>query len=58
VEGIPYSINKKDEIILFRIIQEFFSNTIKHSRAKKLEVHLKYEPDMLIITLQDDGNWF
>jgi len=58
VEGTPYWINKNDEIILFRIIQEFFSNTIKHSQAKNLIVKLIYSPNNLIITLQDDGIGF
>src|SRR5690554_3450546 len=32
IKGEPLQIPNKEEIIVFRIIQEFFSNTIKHSR--------------------------
>ncbi|WP_411766931.1 sensor histidine kinase [Winogradskyella sp. A3E31] len=50
--------NKKDEIILFRILQEFFSNTIKYAEAEQLSVKLKYTDDSLIITAEDNGNGF
>ena len=55
VEGEEVYINPKDEIILYRIVQEFFSNTIKHAEAANLQVKLKYTKDNLTITLQDDG---
>jgi len=58
VEGDAYFINKEDEIILFRIIQEIFSNAIKHSQAKNLIVRLKYLPESFEISLQDDGIGF
>ncbi|PNW28947.1 sensor histidine kinase [Formosa algae] len=48
----------KDSIILFRILQEFFSNTIKYSEASLLEVHINYTPDFVIITAEDDGVGF
>lgn len=50
--------NKKDEIILFRIIQEFFSNTNKYSEAEHLSVILNYTNETLVITAKDDGKGF
>jgi len=50
--------NSKDEIILFRIIQEFISNTIKYSEAKNLGITLNYSNDFLKIIAQDDGVGF
>jgi len=38
--GEEFYINPKDEIILYRIVQEFFSNTIKHAEASNLSVSL------------------
>jgi signal transduction histidine kinase len=59
IQGKTRSItNSKDEIILFRIIQEFISNTIKHSEAKNLEITLNYSNDFLKIIVQDDGVGF
>ena len=42
VSGDEQDIDKKSSIIIFRILQEFFSNTIKHSRASKLNVSLNF----------------
>ncbi|SDI44731.1 sensor histidine kinase [Winogradskyella thalassocola] len=50
--------NKKDEIILFRILQEFFSNTLKYAEAEQLLVSLDYEAQFLNIKVEDDGKGF
>ena len=52
------SIKNEDEIIIFRILQEFFSNVIKHARANKLFVHLYYKKDVLEINVVEDGVGF
>ncbi len=58
VEGESYEIPQKDSIILFRILQEFFSNVIKHSRADNLEVRFEYLPEELQIKASDNGIGF
>jgi len=50
--------NKKDEIILFRILQEFFSNTLKYAEAEHLNIALDYQKQFLKIKVEDDGNGF
>ncbi|WP_240911267.1 sensor histidine kinase [Yeosuana marina] len=50
--------NKKDEIIIFRIIQEFLSNSVKYSEAKHLKIDLEYTSDLLKIMASDDGKGF
>ena len=50
--------NKKHEIIVFRILQEFLSNSVKYSEAKNLKILLEYLPDTLRITASDDGKGF
>jgi signal transduction histidine kinase len=50
--------NKKDELILFRILQEFSSNTLKYAEATHLEVTLNYLADKLEIIIKDDGVGF
>jgi len=50
--------NRKHEIILFRILQEFLSNSVKYSEAKNLNISLDYQNDSLIITAKDDGKGF
>ncbi len=56
--GDPYSIPSKDAIIIFRILQEFFSNAIKHSRADHLHVQFNYNPGEVQIVVQDNGVGF
>lgn len=50
--------NKKHEIIIFRILQEFFSNSVKYSEANHLKVQLEYQTNNLIIEASDDGKGF
>jgi hypothetical protein len=56
--GKKIKIDKKATIIIFRILQEFFSNTIKHSKASELKVCLDYTISHLMITAQDNGVGF
>lgn len=58
VKGTQKNINEKSSIIIFRILQEFFSNTIKHSRASELSVNLNYTENELLIEAKDNGIGF
>ncbi len=58
VQGQQQDLNPKAEVVIFRILQEFFSNTIKHSRATKLDVNLVFEDQKLTITATDNGVGF
>ncbi|MGB8376105.1 MAG: ATP-binding protein, partial [Salegentibacter sp.] len=57
-EGEKIFPPKEDTIILFRILQEFFSNVLKHSKATKLSVNFFYKKGELQITAKDNGNGF
>lgn len=50
--------NKKDEIILFRILQEFFSNTLKYAEAETLHVMIIYNQNVLKVVVNDNGKGF
>ncbi|WP_378185740.1 sensor histidine kinase [Aquimarina sp. W85] len=52
------NIDPKVEIIIFRILQEFFSNTIKHSKASNLIVDVIFDKEKLVINASDDGVGF
>ncbi len=56
-ETTPFK-NRKHEIIIFRILQEFFSNTVKYSKAEHLKVKLNYTQNTLKIVASDDGVGF
>ncbi len=58
IDGTPQILDPKDEIIIFRILQEFFSNTIKHSKASTLCVGIDYSDKKLTITADDNGIGF
>ena len=56
--GNEKEIITNDSIIIFRIFQEFLSNTIKYSNAQHITVLLDYGDQELNITAQDDGDGF
>lgn len=56
-ESIDFK-ERKHEIILFRILQEFLSNSVKYSEAKNILIVLDYQPNNLVITAKDDGKGF
>ncbi|TXD49659.1 sensor histidine kinase [Polaribacter sp. IC073] len=58
VSGKEQKIDKKASIIMFRILQEFFSNTIKHSKASNLNVCINFNKNGLEIIAKDDGVGF
>lgn len=58
IKGKLRTMDPNTQVILFRILQEFFSNTIKHSKANTLQVKLDYGKDRLSITAADDGVGF
>ena len=53
-----FEIDSKIEIIIFRMLQEFFTNTIKHSKATKLDVYVNYSGNKLTIMAKDNGVGF
>lgn len=58
VDGEEQDINEKDEIIIFRIFQEFFSNVVRHSKAQHLNVKLNFNGESLTLLAEDDGIGF
>ncbi|MFF2448434.1 sensor histidine kinase [Neobacillus sp. NPDC058068] len=56
VEAFP--LDKGVEDHLFRILQESVSNTLRHSKANKLEVLMIKRDDLVILRIVDDGIGF
>jgi NarL family two-component system sensor histidine kinase LiaS len=54
----PFPLDKGVEDHLFRILQESVSNTLRHSKATKLEVLLIKRDDLIIMRVVDDGKGF
>lgn len=58
VVGESYSLSHEHEIIIFRIVQESLSNTLKHAEARNIRVQLTFLPSRLIMEIEDDGKGF
>jgi len=56
--GEEQKLNSNDTLILFRILQEYFSNVIKHAGASKLNVSLDFRDKELYIFAKDNGKGF
>lgn len=56
--GKPYRLNEETELIILRILQEFFSNTLKHSKATQLNLIFEYNSKELNIKAKDNGVGF
>ncbi|MEM9681289.1 MAG: ATP-binding protein, partial [Bacteroidota bacterium] len=52
------TINKTNDLHIFRIIQELISNSIRHGNAKTINVIIKQSGDFLTIEYKDNGIGF
>ncbi len=51
-------LNKQQELLLFRICQEFIQNSIKHSNCTTIQMKLNFEETGVAMLLTDDGEGF
>jgi two-component system, NarL family, sensor kinase len=58
VIGEPYPLGAKQEMVLFRMVQELLNNAVKHSQGKHINVTLAYQGAAFTITLSDDGQGY
>lgn len=52
------TLNSYNELQLFRIVQEAFTNIIKHSRADTVYLIVDYRPDHIRLVVKDNGTGF
>jgi two-component system sensor histidine kinase DegS len=57
-EGKPSSLDKSQETLLYRIVQESVSNALRHAQAKKINVVFLWEEQGLRVLVKDDGIGF
>jgi signal transduction histidine kinase len=58
IEGEERPLPNDKAIILYRIIQEFLSNTIKYAQAEQLRLKLHYRAKQLEVSISDNGKGF
>ncbi len=56
--GIKYSLDKNIQLILFRVISELLTNTIKHAKAKHAYIQLQKSGENISLVFTDDGIGF
>ncbi|HMJ46123.1 MAG TPA: sensor histidine kinase [Ferruginibacter sp.] len=56
--GQRYELDTQSKIVLYRIVQEALHNSVKHAKAKNINVQLNYEPALFSLLITDDGNGF
>jgi signal transduction histidine kinase len=58
LHGTPVPLPPEVEHQFMRIGQEAMTNAVKHARAKKVSVELRYTPSQVTLVVQDDGRGF
>lgn len=58
LSGTERALNGEQKQTLFRITQEALTNVRKHAQAKRVRVGLQYQPDSVILRIEDDGVGF
>jgi signal transduction histidine kinase len=58
LNGVPFRLVPDVEIGLYRIVQEALQNVSLHSNARAATVTVKFEPDLLVVRVSDDGQGF
>lgn len=56
--GDEVNMSKKEEINIFRIVQELVTNSIKHAEATKIDVQISCRNKIMQITVEDNGVGF
>ena len=56
--GRPVRLPGPVEMNLLRIGQEAVANAVKHGRARRVSIELRYEPASVCLTVNDDGEGF
>lgn len=58
IEGEYYNFNSGHELIVFRMIQEAISNTIKYAKATILHIGMRYTDELFELKIIDNGIGF
>jgi signal transduction histidine kinase len=55
VDGEPVPLPRGIDLSVYRIVQEGLTNALKHARATRADVIVRYRPDELQLEVRDDG---
>ncbi|MFD1188570.1 sensor histidine kinase [Pontibacter rugosus] len=51
-------LNPKNELLLYRMVQELLNNTLKHAEATQVTVELLFESENILLVYTDNGKGF
>ncbi|MEQ8424639.1 MAG: sensor histidine kinase [Cyclobacteriaceae bacterium] len=57
-EGRRLSLDKDQQLLLYRIAQESVTNAVKHANATTIKVRFRWMEDTLVLSITDDGLGF
>ena len=52
------NLNKEKSLAVYRIVQEAFTNVIRHAGAKRVDVRIYLKPGFFCVNIEDDGQGF
>src|SRR5690554_3966887 len=55
---VPFRFDNKEELAVFRIVQELLNNAIKHSGASSIIIKMRFFNDGLAVSVSDNGKGF
>ena len=55
VDGEPVALPRGIDLSAYRIVQEGLTNALKHARASRADVTVRYEPNELQLEVRDNG---
>jgi signal transduction histidine kinase len=58
IEGDPQFLDAESDLVLLRIFQEACNNIIKHAKASRISLNLRYERDLVSMKISDNGTGF
>ena len=58
VIGVHERLDNRTETVLYRVVQEIFSNIIKHSEATKVNFQMIEHENELILIIEDNGKGY
>ncbi|HYW44721.1 MAG TPA: histidine kinase [Bryobacteraceae bacterium] len=58
LEPLPHDPALEVKVLLYRAAQEALSNLVRHARARRVEMTLRHDSGVLVLTVRDDGVGF
>ena len=55
VDGEPGTLPAGVDLAAYRVVQESLTNTLKHAGPARARVHVRWEPDDLVLMIDDSG---